>query len=175
MARMRPSCDGWSAICRNGKARRWPLLRADGGAIAAQVLMSCGPTAYAWKTAFDSAFAKYSQGALLAGKVTKELFAAPGIAAIDSCSAEGNFTVQLWAGPSHGRSAGRVGPGKSVHFTLEPWRPPVSADTSGCASFGTRFGSGPGYRSQRKSASRPRASANIIRVIFSDKVRRVTP
>jgi len=74
------------------------LLRVDGRAIAAQVLMYCGSTAYTWKTAFDAEYAKFSPGALLIDKVTEELFAMPGIEAIDSCSAEGSFMAQLWAG-----------------------------------------------------------------------------
>lgn len=36
------------------------LLRVDGKAIAAQVLLYCGGTAYTWKTAFDAEFAKFS-------------------------------------------------------------------------------------------------------------------
>ena len=36
------------------------LLRVNGEAIAGQVLMHCGRTAYTWKTAFDAAYAKYS-------------------------------------------------------------------------------------------------------------------
>lgn len=74
------------------------LLRIDGRAIAAQVLMYCGSTAYTWKTAYDAGFAKYSPGALLIDKVTEELFATPGIETIDSCSVEGSFMAQLWTG-----------------------------------------------------------------------------
>jgi CelD/BcsL family acetyltransferase involved in cellulose biosynthesis len=74
------------------------LLRVDGRAIAAQVVMYCGPTGYTWKTAFDSEYAKYSPGALLIDKLTEELFATEGIEAIDSCSAEGSFMAQLWTG-----------------------------------------------------------------------------
>jgi CelD/BcsL family acetyltransferase involved in cellulose biosynthesis len=60
------------------------LLRIEGRAIAAQVLMYCGATAYTWKTAFDATFARYSPGALLVDKVTEQLLAAPGIEAVDS-------------------------------------------------------------------------------------------
>jgi hypothetical protein len=99
------------------------LLRVDGSAIAAQVLMYCGTMAYTWKTAFNSDYAKYSPGALLIDKVTEEIFATPGIDAIDSCSAEGSFMAQLW-------TARRnmvdllidVGPGKSLGFTMEAGR-----------------------------------------------------
>ena len=74
------------------------LLRIEGSAIAAQVLMYCGATAYTWKTAFDPEYAKYSPGALLVDKVTEQLFATPGIEAVDSCSVEGGFMGQLWEG-----------------------------------------------------------------------------
>jgi CelD/BcsL family acetyltransferase involved in cellulose biosynthesis len=99
------------------------LLRVDGGAIAAQVLMYCGPTAYTWKTAFDSRYAKYSPGALLIDKVTEELFATPGIEAIDSCSAEGSFMAQLWSGRRTMVDVlVDVGPRKSLSFVLEATR-----------------------------------------------------
>jgi hypothetical protein len=99
------------------------LLRVDGRAIAAQVLMYCGPTAYTWKTAYDSEYAKFSPGALLIDKVTEELFATPGIEAIDSCSAEGSFMAQLWAGRrTMVDLLVDVGPGKSLRFMLEAER-----------------------------------------------------
>jgi CelD/BcsL family acetyltransferase involved in cellulose biosynthesis len=74
------------------------LLRVDGEAIAAQVLMYCGTTAYTWKTAFSANYAKYSPGALLIDKITEELFAGPDIVAINSCAAEASFMAHLWAG-----------------------------------------------------------------------------
>ncbi len=99
------------------------LLRVDGKAIAAQVLMYCGPTAYTWKTAFDPEYARYSPGALLIDKVTEELFATPGIEVIDSCSAEGSFMAQLWAGRrTMVDLLVDVGAGKSLSFTLEAGR-----------------------------------------------------
>lgn len=74
------------------------LLRLDGRAIAAQVLMYCGTTAYTWKIAFDAEFARYSPGVLLVDKMTEQLFAATDVQAIDSCSAEGSFMAQIWTG-----------------------------------------------------------------------------
>lgn len=73
------------------------LLRVDGRAIAAQVLLYGGSMAYTWKIAFDAEFAKYSPGALLIDKATDALFAG-GIAQIESCSADGGFMEQLWTG-----------------------------------------------------------------------------
>jgi CelD/BcsL family acetyltransferase involved in cellulose biosynthesis len=74
------------------------LLRLDGRAIAAQVLLYCGTTAYTWKTAFDAGFGKYSPGALLVDKVSEQVFAEGGIDAIESCSPEGGFMNQMWDG-----------------------------------------------------------------------------
>jgi hypothetical protein len=74
------------------------LLRVDGKPIAAQVLLYSGSTAYTWKTAFEETYAKYSPGALLVDKITEQLFAAPQIEAIESCSPEGSFMAQLWTG-----------------------------------------------------------------------------
>jgi CelD/BcsL family acetyltransferase involved in cellulose biosynthesis len=74
------------------------LLRLEGRPIAAQVLLYCGATAYTWKTAFAAEFGRYSPGALLVDKITEQLFADPIIQAIESCSPEGSFMGQLWAG-----------------------------------------------------------------------------
>jgi hypothetical protein len=99
------------------------LLRIDGLAIAAQVLMYCGTMAYTWKTAFNSDYAKYSPGALLIDKITEELFATPGMDAIDSCSAEGSFMAQLWTGRRKMVDLLiAVGPGKSLGFKMEAGR-----------------------------------------------------
>jgi hypothetical protein len=96
------------------------LLRVDGRAIAAQVLMYCGASAYTWKTAFDAAFARYSPGALLVDKVTEQLLGTPGIEAIDSCSAENGFMAHLWTGRQAIVDAVLdVGPGRSVAYLLE--------------------------------------------------------
>jgi CelD/BcsL family acetyltransferase involved in cellulose biosynthesis len=98
------------------------LLRVDGRAIAAQVLMYCGATAYTWKTAFSPDYAKYSPGALLIDKITDELFSA-GIASIDSCSYEGSFMARLWAGRRKMVDLlVDVGPRQSLAFSLEAIR-----------------------------------------------------
>ena len=74
------------------------LLRINGEAIAAQVLMYCGETAYTWKTAFNETFSKYSPGALLIDKITEELLSGSEIRAMNSCAAEASFMGQLWTG-----------------------------------------------------------------------------
>jgi hypothetical protein len=113
-------------LLKNLAARRnasVALLRVNGEAIAAQVLMYCGTTAYTWKTAFSADFGKYSPGALLVDKVTEELLSGSDIDAINSCAAEASFMSQLWAG----RRAMvdmlvDVGPGKSLGYRLEAGR-----------------------------------------------------
>jgi hypothetical protein len=96
------------------------LLRVNGEAIAAQVLMYCGTTAYTWKTAFDARFGKYSPGILLIDRVTQALFAAPDIMAINSCAAGESFMAQLWTGR---RTVVDmlidVGPGTSLGYRME--------------------------------------------------------
>jgi CelD/BcsL family acetyltransferase involved in cellulose biosynthesis len=99
------------------------LLRVDGEAIAAQVLMYCGTTAYTWKTAFSAKYSKYSPGALLIDKVTDELFAGPDILAINSCAAEASFMAQLWAGRrTMVDMLVDVGPGRSLGYRMEAGR-----------------------------------------------------
>jgi hypothetical protein len=99
------------------------LLRLDGEAIAAQVLMYCGATAYTWKTAFNAGYGKYSPGTLLIDRITEDLFARPTIMAINSCAAEDSFMAQLWAGRrAMADMLIDVGPGASLGFRLEAAR-----------------------------------------------------
>jgi hypothetical protein len=99
------------------------LLRVDGEAIAAQVLMYCGTTAYTWKTAFDAKYSKYSPGTLLIDRITDELFAGPDILAINSCAAEESFMAQLWTGRrTMVDMLVHLGPGKSLGYRLEAAR-----------------------------------------------------
>lgn len=99
------------------------LLRLDGDAIAAQVLMYCGATAYTWKIAFDAKFAKYSPGTLLVDRIADELFAGPDIQAINSCAAEDSFMGQLWAGRRKMVDMlFDIGPGKSFGYRIEAGR-----------------------------------------------------
>jgi CelD/BcsL family acetyltransferase involved in cellulose biosynthesis len=95
------------------------LLRVDGRPIAAQVVLYCGRMAYTWKTAFDSAYAKYSPGVLLIDKITEQLFAGERIEAIESCSPEGSFMAGLWEGRRTTLDLlVDVGPEKSFNFTV---------------------------------------------------------
>ena len=126
------------------------LLRVNGEAIAAQVLMYCGTTAYTWKTAFDAKFGKYSPGALLIDRITEELFAGPDIMAINSCAAEESFMAQLWAG----RRAMvdmlvDIGPGKSLSYRMEAGR---QLGYQGLRDLRQRL--------RNRHAARPHASSN---------------
>jgi CelD/BcsL family acetyltransferase involved in cellulose biosynthesis len=99
------------------------LLRVDGKAIATQVVMYSGRTAYTWKTAFDAEYARYSPGMLLVDKVTDQLFADPAIESIDSCSYEDGFMAKLWtARRKMVEMLVHVGPGTSAAFALEQAR-----------------------------------------------------
>lgn len=85
--------------------------------------MYCGPTAYTWKIAFDSEFAKYSAGRGLIDKLTEQLFTTTDVQAIDSCSAEGSFMAQLWTGRKTMVDAViDVGSTRSLVFALEAAR-----------------------------------------------------
>lgn len=99
------------------------LLRLDGNAIAAQVLMYCGTTAYTWKTAYNAEFSKYSPGTLLVDRITEELLAGPDIQAINSCADENSFMGQLWAGRRNMVDMlFDIGPGKSLGYRIEAGR-----------------------------------------------------
>src|SRR6185295_14461968 len=74
------------------------LLRVDGQAIAAQVVLTAGRTAYTWKIAHDETFEKFSPGVLLVDKLTEQFLAEDSIDAIESCSPEGGFLASLWTG-----------------------------------------------------------------------------
>ena len=94
-----------------GQVLRSHCCVSIGEAIAAQVLMYCGATAYTWKTAFDVRLRKYSPGVLLVDRITDDLFAAPDIEAINSCSDEAKLYGSVVGGPPNdGRSAGRGRP-----------------------------------------------------------------
>ncbi|WP_342722757.1 GNAT family N-acetyltransferase [Bradyrhizobium sp. B097] len=74
------------------------LLRVDGAAIAAQVLIYSGRRAYTWKTAFNACFAGFSPGALLISRITEELLESAQAVTIDSCSSGDGIMSQLWTG-----------------------------------------------------------------------------
>ena len=99
------------------------LLRVDGKAIAAQVLMYCGTTAYTWKTAYNASSGKYSPGTLLVDRIAEQLLAGPDIQAINSCADENSFMGQLWTGRRNMVDMlFDIGPGKSLGYRIEAGR-----------------------------------------------------
>ena len=99
------------------------LLRVEGRAIAAQVLMYCGATAYTWKIAYVREYARFSPGTLLVDKVVEQLFAIPGIEAVDSCAVDEGFMGQLWAERRNMVDMlVDVRPGRSLGFAVEAVR-----------------------------------------------------
>jgi CelD/BcsL family acetyltransferase involved in cellulose biosynthesis len=74
------------------------LLRVDGEAIAAQVLLYGGQRAYTWKTAFKTSFARFSPGVLLADKAIEAMLESGHVVTIDSCSFPGGFMARLLTG-----------------------------------------------------------------------------
>jgi CelD/BcsL family acetyltransferase involved in cellulose biosynthesis len=66
--------------------------------IAAQVVLYNGRLAYTWKTAFKTAYARYSPGALLINKIADSLLASGQTAVVDSCSSPDGFMAQMWTG-----------------------------------------------------------------------------
>jgi CelD/BcsL family acetyltransferase involved in cellulose biosynthesis len=126
-------------------------LRVNGEVIAAQVLMYCGSTAYTWKTAFDSAYAKYSPGALLVDRITEELLAGTEIEAINSCAAESSFMGQLWAGRrAMADMLVDIGPGKSLGYRIEALR---LAGYQGLRDLRDRLRHGPASPGKPKKAA----------------------
>jgi hypothetical protein len=87
------------------------------------VLLYSGRMAYTWKTAFDPQFGRFSPGALLVDRITAGLLASGDIEAIESCSPEGGFMEQVWAGR---RSTVDLlidlGPNRSFAFAIVAWQ-----------------------------------------------------
>jgi hypothetical protein len=98
------------------------LLRVGDRPIAAQVLLYCGSWAYTWKIAYSTDYGRYSPGAVLVDKVTEDLFAGS-VEAIESCSPEGGFMVQMWEGRRRTVDVlASVAPRKSLAFAAVLFR-----------------------------------------------------
>ncbi len=116
------------------------LLRVDGEAIAAQVLMYCGTTAYTWKTAFNAKYAKYSPGALLIDKITDELFAGP--ASRRSIPARRKQVSWPSCGPGAGPWSICWSTSARENRSATDWKPAGSSATSACGTCATGCGTG---------------------------------
>jgi hypothetical protein len=75
-----------------------PMLKVGNDVLAARVVLYCGRTAYTWKTAYDSRFAEYSPGSVLAVKFAETLLAGGETTMIDSCSSSHSNLARLWDG-----------------------------------------------------------------------------
>lgn len=74
-------------------------LRLDGRAIAMQVTVQSGETAFTWKSAYDEALRACAPGLLLHQEVTSRLLADPALHMVDSCNHhDTGHMAEFWAG-----------------------------------------------------------------------------
>jgi CelD/BcsL family acetyltransferase involved in cellulose biosynthesis len=72
-------------------------LRLDGRAIAMNIWLRSGRTAFGWKMAYDEAYAKWGPGSLLMEATTETAFADGTIDTIDSCNRDTSAALaQIW-------------------------------------------------------------------------------
>ncbi|MDV2986403.1 UNVERIFIED_CONTAM: GNAT family N-acetyltransferase [Methylobacteriaceae bacterium AG10] len=72
-------------------------LRLDGRAIAMNIWLRSGRTAFGWKMAYDETYAKWGPGSLLMEATTETIFAQGAIDTIDSCNRDASAALaQLW-------------------------------------------------------------------------------
>jgi hypothetical protein len=90
--------DAVADLAAEGKARV-DLLKLDGRAIAAAIVLRSGDRAWFWKIAYDETFARFSPGVQLALDLTESLKADRSLSIIDSCAvADHPMIDQLWSG-----------------------------------------------------------------------------
>ena len=74
-------------------------LDLDGRAIARRVSFTAAEGAYAFKTAYDERFARFSPGAMLEADNVRQLDAAPGLEWMDSFTDDANLALErMWPG-----------------------------------------------------------------------------
>lgn len=85
-----------TALAQRGDA--WVhALSQNGKAIAAQVVLRAGATAFTWKTAYDETLGDYSPGMLLLEDYTAAFLADKSIERVDSCSLDDNGFMSAWS------------------------------------------------------------------------------
>jgi CelD/BcsL family acetyltransferase involved in cellulose biosynthesis len=85
-------------LASRGQARI-TALRLDGRAIAMQLTIRSGGTAFAWKSAYDETLRAYAPGFLLHREVTSDLLADPDLSRVDSCNHDDTgHMAEFWAG-----------------------------------------------------------------------------
>jgi CelD/BcsL family acetyltransferase involved in cellulose biosynthesis len=72
-------------------------LSQNGKAIAAQVVLRAGATAFTWKTAYDETLGDYSPGMLLLEDYTAAFLADKSIERVDSCSLDDTGFMSAWS------------------------------------------------------------------------------
>ncbi len=72
-------------------------LHQNGKAVAAQVVLRAGATAFTWKTAYDEALGDFSPGMLLLEDYTAAFLADKSIARVDSCSLDETGFMSAWS------------------------------------------------------------------------------
>jgi len=78
---------------------RITALRLDGRAIAMQLTIHSGNTAFTWKTAYDEKLSTFAPGLLLHQEMTARLLADLELSVVDSCSRDDiGYMAEFWAG-----------------------------------------------------------------------------
>lgn len=108
-----------TALAADDRARI-TALRLDGRAIAMQLTLHSGKTAFTWKTAFDESLRACAPGLLLHQEITAALMADAEVDVADSCCHDASsYMAEFW----QGRRAVSdllidVGPGPAWRFAL---------------------------------------------------------
>jgi hypothetical protein len=85
-----PDAAYFRTICREAFRRERVLLLSlllDGKPIAMRHTLLAGCGAYAFRTAYDEAYSKYSPGTILELEMMRRIYALPGVQWMDSCAA----------------------------------------------------------------------------------------
>ena len=85
-----------AALAQRGNAWVHGLYQ-NGNAIAAQVVLRSGLTAFTWKTAYDETLGDFSPGMLLLEEYTAAFLADKSIARVDSCSIDESGFMSAWS------------------------------------------------------------------------------
>jgi CelD/BcsL family acetyltransferase involved in cellulose biosynthesis len=73
------------------------VLRLDGRAVAARVVLRSGMGAFTWKSTYDEAFRDYSPGILLLEDFTNAILSEQNVAFVDSCSyGDDGYMADFW-------------------------------------------------------------------------------
>ncbi len=85
-----------AALAQRGNAAIHALYQ-HGKAVASQVVLRAGSTAFTWKTAYDEALGDFSPGMLLLENYTAAFLADQSIALVDSCAFDDSGFMSAWS------------------------------------------------------------------------------